>query len=98
LNSDSNTGSIPEGQFALRTVNFTTGATHARLGEALGIRLVNLNVVDSAHPTADLEVDFDNVSLTADAVPEPGSLVLLAMAGAALLAGSPRKRRGRAAP
>jgi len=98
LNSESNTGSIPEGEFALRTVNFTTGATHARLGEALGIRLVNLNVVDSAHPTADLEVDFDNVSLTADAVPEPGTLALLALTGAALLAAGPRKRRGPAIP
>ena len=39
------------------------GAAHAQLGQSLGIRLVNLNVIDGAFPTADLEVDFDDVRL-----------------------------------
>jgi len=68
-------GTIPEGEFSTSTVMFTTGATHAQLGQALQIRLVNLNVVDAAFPLADLEVDFDNVRFDATlaAVPEPST-------------------------
>lgn len=65
-------GSISEGFFQTTTVEFTTGATHDRLGQALGIRLVNLNEIDPAFPAANLEVDFDNVRLNSfAAVPEP---------------------------
>jgi hypothetical protein len=76
-------GSIPDGEFATSTVDFSTGAAHAQLGQPLGIRLVNLNVADGSFPASDLEVDFDNVRLTA--VPEPSSLTLLVLA--ALLIG-----------
>lgn len=72
-------GSIAEGEFETTTVSFTTGSTHAQLGQALQIRLVNLNVIDPGSPNADLEVDFDNVRLDASAVPEPGSFAALAM-------------------
>ena len=76
-------GTIPEAAFATSTVNFQTGAFHSQLNQALGIRLVNLNIVDSTNPTtlaADLEVDFDNVRLFAvTAVPEPGCLMLLSV-------------------
>lgn len=65
-------GSIAEGEFATTNVSFSTGAAHAQLGQALQIRLVNLNVVDASAPNADLEVDFDNVRLNASSVPEPG--------------------------
>ncbi len=70
---DDNTlaGTIPEGEFGTSVVTYTTGASHAALGQALAIRLVNLNVLDPAFPTADLEVDFDHVSLDATAVPVP---------------------------
>ncbi len=86
LRSDNNSlaAAIPEGQFGLSTVSFTTDANPAQLGQNLGIRLVNLNVVDPAFPSSDLEVDFDAVSLTANAVPEPSALMLLS--GCALLA------------
>lgn len=92
LESDLNTlaGTIPEGQFGLSTVSFTTGSDHAQLGQNLGIRLVNLNVVDPAFPDFDLEVDFDDVTLTANAVPEPAATALL-LGGVALLTASRRR-------
>jgi hypothetical protein len=77
-------GAIPEGQWATGTVSFTTGASHSQLGQALGIRLVNLNVVDPAFPAANLEVDFDDVRLDATAIPEPTTMVLLLAATAVL--------------
>ena len=94
LASDNNTlaGSIPEGGVMTSSFDFATGADHDQLGEDLGIRLVNLNEVDTTDATttaADLEVDFDNVRLSAVAVPEPASAALLA-AGVLLLG---RRRR-----
>ncbi len=82
LASDNNTlaSSIDEGQFGLSVVQFTTGASHASLiDQPLGIRLVNLNVIDPAFPLAHLEVDFDNVRLTATAIPEPAAWSWLAL-------------------
>lgn len=72
-------GSIAEGDFSPTNVSFTTGNTHAQLGQALEIRLVNLNLIDSDSPTADLEVDFDDIRLEAVAVPEPGSFAIFAI-------------------
>lgn len=63
--------SIPEGQFAESVVHLTTGSSHPQLGQTLGIRLVNLNVVDPAYPNSDLEVDFDDVRLDASPAPSP---------------------------
>jgi hypothetical protein len=79
LSSDNNSlaGSIAEATFETSTVTFTTGASHAQLGQALGIRLVNLNEIDGDHPNADLEVDFDNVRLDATAIPEPTTVTLI---------------------
>lgn len=93
LASDNNSlaGLIPDGQFGTSTVTFTPTAGQEGLGDSLEIRLINLNVVDPAHASSDLEVDFDNVRLDASAVPEPGVAGLLLLgAGAALL----RRRRG----
>ena len=59
-------GAIPEGTFATSTVELTTSADHPQIGEPLAIRLVNLNLIDPEHPDADLEVDFDDVRLTAE--------------------------------
>ncbi|TWU54337.1 hypothetical protein Poly51_30540 [Rubripirellula tenax] len=83
LDQDDNSlsGSIAEGDFGTSSLSFTTGDTHSLLGQALGIRLVNLNQIDLMYPGAHLEVDFDNVRLNATAVPEPSSLVLLALGG-----------------
>lgn len=96
LASDNNSlaGLIPEGEFMTTTVEFTTGDTHDDLDELLGIRLVNLNVVDNsvANPNdQDLEVDFDDVSLTATSVPEPTSAMVLLGTTIALIA---RRRSG----
>jgi HpiC1 cyclase len=83
-------GSIPEGHFAESVVQLTTGSTHPQLGQTLGIRLVNRNVVDPAHPGSDLEVDFDDVRLDASPAPSPvpalppGAAAGLAIALAAL--------------
>ena len=73
--SDFNTlaGSIPDGAWATSSFNFTTGTSlivegQQRIGQALGIRLVNLNVPDLTNTdttNADLEVDFDQVALLA---------------------------------
>ncbi|QDT07385.1 hypothetical protein K227x_58120 [Rubripirellula lacrimiformis] len=70
-------GLIAEGDFETSNISFATTASHAQLGQALQIRLVNLNQIDAAFPTADLEVDFDFIRLRATAVPEPSSLAAL---------------------
>ncbi|MCP4782551.1 MAG: hypothetical protein GY903_03555 [Fuerstiella sp.] len=59
------TGSIAEGEFATSVVTFDTPADHPQLGEALTIRLVNLNETALVPAGNDLEVEFDNVRLTA---------------------------------
>jgi len=83
--------SIAEGTFELAQWQYTTGASDPELGQALTIRLVNLNVVDGSFPAADLEVDFDNITLTAVAIPEPAGGFILAMAVVGL---GLRRRRG----
>ena len=65
---DVNSLIIPEAEFATATVSIDIGAGHALLGQALGIRLVNLNEIPpgfTQQTSPDLEVDFDNVRLTA---------------------------------
>lgn len=78
--SDMNSLLIPEAEFSLSTVDFTTGSSHSQLGQSLGIRLVNLNQIPTGFNQAtspDLEVDFDDVQLFAtSAVPEPGPIPL----------------------
>ena len=69
LASDINTLSPGEGIFETSVVSFSTGSSHANAGEALAIRLVNLN-------GAGTEVNFDDVRLDATAVPEPSALLL----------------------
>ena len=87
---DANQLTIPEAEFSNSTILFTTGATHAMLGQNLGIRLVNLNVIPDGFTQAtspDLEVDFDNVVIQsfAAAIPEPGHLGLLCLVLATIL-------------
>jgi hapalindole H/12-epi-hapalindole U/12-epi-fischerindole U synthase len=84
-------GLIPEGEWGTSTVTFQTGASHPQLGQALTIRLVNLNEVDPLDPGANLEVDFDDVRLDATTIPEPSTWVLMGM-GLGLV-GLLRKRR-----
>lgn len=60
--SNSLAGTIPEGEFVASHVQVTIPAGHPQLGLPLGIRLINLNMIDSpAHPG--IEVDFDDVWL-----------------------------------
>jgi hypothetical protein len=63
---DNNTlaGEIPEGAWRESVVAFVAGPGHPRLGTALRVRLVNLNVPGTAEAPG-IEVDFDNVRLEA---------------------------------
>lgn len=72
--SDNNTLSIAEGAWGLSTVVFTTGPS-VTPSLPIGIRLVSLNSTNA--PGIDNEVDFDDVQLTAVAIPEPGTWILL---------------------
>lgn len=83
IGSDNNTLLPAEGRFLTSTVSVTTGVSHANAGQALGIRLVNLN-------GPGIEVNFDRVRLDATSVPEPSSAALGALA--ALLAMNARRR------
>lgn len=74
LAADTNGVAPAEGAFLTAQLNFETGATHAALGQALAIRLVNLD-------GPGIEVDFDDVRLSAVPVPEPAPW-LLGIAGA----------------
>lgn len=73
LVSDNNSlaGSIAEGTFENSSISYTSTDSDLELGEFLRIRLVNLNVTDSSFMSADLEVDFDAITLDASPVPEP---------------------------
>ncbi|MEK6236955.1 MAG: PEP-CTERM sorting domain-containing protein, partial [Planctomycetales bacterium] len=51
------------------------GDSHPQLGQALEIRLFNLNQMDLPDPG--IEVDFDDVRLDATPIPEPSSWLLL---------------------
>ncbi len=77
---DLNSLTIPERQWGTSIVEFTTGNSHAQLGQSLGIRLVNLNQIPAGFIQAtspDLEVDFDDVVLNATAIPEPAGVVIV---------------------
>jgi hypothetical protein len=86
---------IPEAEFALATISVDIGAGHTAIGDMLGIRLVNLNETRGVTGPPDLEVDFDDVRLSATAISEPGvfTLALLGLValGHARRAGRQRK-------
>lgn len=86
-------GSIGEGSFATSTFEFTTDGSPIVPGQNLGIRLVNLNLVDPLAPEANLEVDFDNVRLSAVSVPLPPILPAMALGCVGLFAGGRRAAR-----
>jgi hypothetical protein len=87
LAADNDTLDPAEGTFALSTTTFVTGAAHPQLGQALTIRLINLNT-----PNSGIEVNFDDVRLEAVPVPEPSTI---AMGFAAVLAVGLHLRRRR---
>lgn len=61
---DNNTlaGTIPEGEFRLSSIQVTIGDSHARLGEPLEVRIINLNMIDTPGDPG-IEVDFDDIRL-----------------------------------
>jgi hypothetical protein len=79
LASDNNSlgGLIPDGEFRRSTVTFQSGSLHAALGQALTIRLINLNLADTGTERG-REVNFDNVAMLATPVPEPSAAAMLA--------------------
>lgn len=87
LAQDSNSlaGSLSDDQVGTSTLVFAGDTAFVGLGLPLTIRLVNLNVADPADPSADLEVDFDNVRLGAVSVPLPPAALLLTSACAGML-------------
>lgn len=60
-------GSIPEAEFRLSTVQAVIGDAHPQLGQPLEVRLINLNMIDTPADPG-IEVDFDDVQLTAQPV------------------------------
>lgn len=87
-------GSIPEGEFAESISSANIGAAHPQLGQALEIRLINLNIAETQENPG-IEVDFDNIRLDATALraaPEPSSLALLALVGSMIGIRSRRKK------
>ncbi len=91
--ADNNTLGIGEGRFATSTVELVVGNSHARAGQPLAIRLLNLNASGNLVERA-REVDFDAVSLIASAVPEPGSYAMfLAGLGLFITVGARRRMR-----
>jgi hapalindole H/12-epi-hapalindole U/12-epi-fischerindole U synthase len=69
--ADDNSLLIGEGAFETSSIQFTTGGAHAHAGQALGIRLINLN-------GSGIEVNFDDVVLNAIAIPEPSACSFVA--------------------
>ena len=76
LAEDDSSLAVPDGTFMTSTVTYSYDPMHAALvGEPLQIRLLALIPTE---PTGDeVEVEFDNVRLTA--VPEPATLALLSL-------------------
>ena len=89
-------GQIAEGSFRTAVLQVDTGSAPALLGQALGIRLINLALPGSPAAPA-IEVDFDAVQLVASPVPEPGRASLWLTAALAAAALARRQRRPRPA-
>lgn len=77
---DTNSLAIPEAEFATSVVSVAVGSSHPQLGQNLGIRLVNLNVIPAGYTqgtSPDLEVDFDSIALSSIPIPEPSNFMLV---------------------
>ncbi|MBS1728524.1 MAG: PEP-CTERM sorting domain-containing protein [Armatimonadetes bacterium] len=84
LAEDNNSLAIPDGEFGTSVLDFDTGASDPQLGQAIEIRLTNLNMRSSAqHPG--VEVDFDMAQMDASPVPEPGTFAVAVFGLAGLM-------------
>jgi hapalindole H/12-epi-hapalindole U/12-epi-fischerindole U synthase len=84
LAQDNNTLLPPDGGFVTSTVSFTTLPTNPHLGQPLEIRLL--------HGGTGLETNFDHAQLTVTDVPEPSSVIMLALGSLSLVSCSWRRR------
>lgn len=84
---EENTVAPGEGQFLTATLNYNVGSSNPNAGGALGIRLINLDAA------AGIEVNFDDVQLSAVAIPEATTVSL--WLGCAALVGAGVRRRDR---
>ena len=84
---DNNTVVIGEGDFETATVSYTSFNDDIYLGEALSFRLINLNLDDGNGLDGGngVEVNFDDVELSATSVPEPVSILGYILLGIALI-------------
>ena len=90
--TDNNTIVVSEGEFETATVSYSSSNDDIYLGELLGIRLINSNLNNNSGINVGngVEVNFDNVQLTATSVPEP--LTILGT-GTAIAFGAGFKRK-----
>jgi hapalindole H/12-epi-hapalindole U/12-epi-fischerindole U synthase len=95
LVQDIDTLIIPEAEFALSTISVDIGVADTAIGLFLGIRLVNLNETRGVAGPPDLEVDFDDVRLSATAISEPGMAALALLGVIALGLGRHAGRKSR---
>ncbi len=81
--TDNNTVVINEGSFETATVSYTSSKDDIYLGEALSVRLINPNLNDGNgfNEVNGVEVNFDNVELSAASVPEFTSIINLLALG-----------------
>ncbi len=81
--TDNNTVVINEGSFETATVSYTSSKDDIYLGEALSVRLINPNLNDGNgfNGGNGVEVNFDNVELSASSVPEFTSIISLLTLG-----------------
>ncbi|QDV91885.1 hypothetical protein RAS2_29930 [Phycisphaerae bacterium RAS2] len=56
------TGTIPDGHWAVSTVQIAIGPSHPQAGQPLAVRLINLNQIDTPMDPG-IEVDFDDIRL-----------------------------------
>ncbi len=77
ISTDNNTLAISEGDFKIATVSYTSSKNDIYLGETLSIRLINPNLNNNSGLNGGngVEVNFDDVKLSAVSVPESTSLL-----------------------
>ena len=93
--TDNNTVTVDEGGFATATVSYTSSNDDPYLGDLLGIRLINPNLNNESGLDGGngVEVNFDDVRLSATSVPETSTLGYIVCGIAFIFAKSLKKCR-----